>query len=71
MTPNMSTIDRIVRLLLAVVCFVLYYNKLVQGTAGFILLAVAIIFVLTSFVNFCPLYRLFGISSKKDDSTAA
>lgn len=65
MKKNMASYDRIVRLFLAAVLFALYYYDLVEGTLGYILLAVGIIFILTSFVGMCPLYTLLGIRSRK------
>ena len=65
MKPNMGTVDRVIRFLIAIVLIVLYYQGFINGTVAFILLALAGIFILTSFVNFCPLYLPFGISTRK------
>ncbi len=65
MKKNMSNVDKGIRTLIAVVIAVLYYLDIIQGTLAYILMAVAIIFLITSLVNFCPLYRLFGISTCK------
>jgi len=61
----MSTADRTVRLLIAVVLVVLFLTHVVIGTLGYILLAVAAIFLLTGMVSVCPMYRVFGISTCK------
>ena len=61
----MSNADKGVRTLIAVAIAVLYYLDIIQGTLAYILMAVAIIFLITSLVNFCPLYRVFGISTCK------
>jgi hypothetical protein len=37
----------------------------IEGTLAYILMAVAIVFLITSLVNFCPLYKVFGISTCK------
>ncbi len=71
MKKNMASYDRIVRLFLAAVLFALYYYNLVEGTLGYILLVVGIIFVLTSFVGMCPLYTLLGIRSRKTKKDGA
>lgn len=63
MKHNMGTVDRIVRILLAVVMAVLYFSGLVTGIAGIVLLVLAGIFLLTSVVSFCPLYTLFGMNT--------
>ena len=63
MTKNMSTIDRIVRLILAVTVGVLYLTGLISGTVAIILGILAIVFLLTSLVGFCPLYAPFKLST--------
>ena len=63
MKKNMGSADRIIRLLIAVIVAVLYFTGTVSGTLGIVLLVLAGIFVLTSFISFCPLYAPFGISS--------
>lgn len=65
MKKNMGGLDRIIRILLALIVVALYYFKIVEGTLAYVLLAVAGIFLVTSFVNFCPLYTIFGINSCK------
>lgn len=69
MKKNMGTADRLIRLVIAAVVALLYFNNIVSGTLGIILLALAGIFVLTSFVSFCPLYAPFGISTCKMKET--
>lgn len=65
MTPNMGTTDKRIRLGIAIVVAVLYGFKVISGTLGIILLALAIVFALTSFLSFCPLYTLIGFSTKE------
>jgi hypothetical protein len=62
--PNMGNTDRILRVVVALVFAGLYFTGTVSGTAGMILLALGVIFLLTSFVSFCPLYLPFKISTK-------
>ncbi len=66
MKNNMHTIDRIIRVLFAVIVAVLYYKGTVTGALAYVLIAVAAILLLTSLVNFCPLYSVFGISTRKN-----
>lgn len=61
----MAGLDRILRILIAVVFGVLFFNNIVTGTLGIILLIVGVVFLITAIVGFCPLYRLLGISTKK------
>ncbi len=65
MKKNMRGLDRTVRLIMAAIVGILYFTGVVQGTLANVLLALAGIFVVTSFIGFCPLYRLFGISTCK------
>lgn len=62
---NMSNIDRVIRILIAVTIAVLYFTGVITGTLGIVLLVLAAIFVLTGFVSFCPLYALFGIRTNR------
>lgn len=65
MIKNMGNIDRIIRVLVALAVVALFLTNVISGTVALILGAVAGIFVLTSLVGTCPLYRLFGINSCK------
>ncbi|MDP1746353.1 MAG: DUF2892 domain-containing protein [Bacteroidota bacterium] len=68
MKPNMGIIDKVARIIAAVVILVLYFNDQISGTAAVILLVLAGIFILTSFLSFCPLYFPFGISTRKKEN---
>ena len=61
----MGTIDKAIRILVAIVFAVLYFTKVIPGTLGIILVALAVVFVVTSLISFCPLYLPFGISTAK------
>ena len=52
MKKNMGSVDRIVRVVLAAVLAILFFTKVVTGTIGIVLLALAAIFLLTSVVSF-------------------
>ena len=52
-----------IRFIVAAVIGVLYYTGTISGTLGVVLLVLAAVFVLTSFVSICPLYAPFGIST--------
>ena len=65
MKRNMSNLDRIIRVVIAAVFAYLYFAGIVTGTLGIILLVLAGVFVVTSIVAFCPLYKLFKISTYK------
>lgn len=61
MQKNMGTADRIIRVMMAVVIIALYFTHVISGTVAIMLLILSGIFILTSFVSFCPLYWPFGI----------
>jgi uncharacterized membrane protein YtjA (UPF0391 family) len=63
MKKNMGNADRIIRTLIAVIAAYLYFSGTIPGTLGIVLLVVAVVFLLTSLVSFCPLYTLFGLNT--------
>lgn len=63
----MGSIDKVIRLILAVVMAILYFTGVVEGTLGIIVLVLAAVFVLTSLVSFCPLYAPLGITTCKKE----
>ena len=62
---NMGTADRIIRFILAAAVAVLYFTKVISGTLAIILGIIAIIFIVTSLVGFCPLYVPLKIKTCK------
>jgi hypothetical protein len=67
MIPNMGSADKMIRIIIAAIITGLFIGNIISGTVGYLLLALAGIFVLTRFVSFCPLYLPFGISTRKKD----
>lgn len=65
MKKNMGTADKTIRILAAIVIVGLYFANIISGTIAIILLVFAGIFIITSFISFCPLYYPFGISTNK------
>jgi hypothetical protein len=63
MKKNMGGADRIIRIIIAVVVGILYLQGIIAGTLAYVLLALAAVFVITSFISFCPLYRLVGMNT--------
>lgn len=68
MKKNMGNADRIIRVLIAVAVAALYFTNQISGTLAIILGLVAVVFILTSTISFCPLYSLFKLSTKKADA---
>lgn len=65
MKANMGMTDKVIRILAAAFILILYFNGQISGTLATALLVVAGLFVLTSFMGFCPLYLPFGISTRR------
>lgn len=61
----MGFADKVIRISAAVVIAVLYFTGIISGTLAIILLIIAGILILTSFVGFCPLYAPFKFSTRK------
>jgi len=66
MTKNMGSLDKAIRLVLAAVFVALYFANVVPGTLGIVLLVLAGVFALTSFIGSCPLYLPFNLSTRKE-----
>lgn len=65
MKKNMGNIDKALRVIVALLLGILYFANVVTGTFGVILLIVAVVFLLTSSISFCPLYAILGLNSGK------
>ena len=65
MKINMGSADRIIRIIIAAVFGILYFTNTISGTLGLVLMVLAGVFVLTSFIGFCPLYAIFGMRTIK------
>jgi len=63
MKKNMGSADRIIRTIIALIAAYLYFGGIVTGTLGIVLIVVAVIFLLTSLVSFCPLYSIVGLNT--------
>lgn len=67
MKKNMGSADKIIRILVALVIIVLYMTHQISDTLAVIGLILSGVFILTSFISFCPLYLPFGISTRKKE----
>ena len=63
MKANMGSTDRIIRIIIAIVLGILYFTNVITGILGTILLIVAVVFLLTGLISFCPAYLPFGLST--------
>ncbi len=58
---NMGTVDKVARLVLGALLVVLALTGTI-GVWGWL----GLIFIVTAFLNFCPLYRVFGFKTCQD-----
>lgn len=65
MKTNMAVLDRVLRVVLVALVAVLYFAGVLSPVASIVLGILAVIFLLTSIVGFCPIYRLLGISTRR------
>lgn len=69
MKKNMGTIDRVIRTVIVVVIAALYFTGQISGTVAIALGIVAVAFLLTSLVSWCPSYVPFGLSTRKESKS--
>ena len=67
MKINMGPIDRSIRLVIAAIIAALYFIGQITGIVAVVLGIVAIAFVVTSLVGWCPAYLPLGLSTRKTD----
>ena len=65
MTKNMSTTDRVVRVVIALIVAILYFTNVISGALAIILGILAVVLLATAVVGFCPLYAPFKFSTLK------
>ena len=64
----MSELDKVLRILAAAIVVVLNFMGLIGGWLATVLMSVSAILLLTTLINFCPLYALFKMSTRKNKS---
>jgi hypothetical protein len=69
MKGNMGTIDRTVRLIAVAIVAGLYFTGQISGTIAIVLSVLAVIFLVTSIIGFCPLYAPLKLSTKKQSQS--
>lgn len=63
MFHNVEKIDRIVRVVLAVILATLYFTKVVEGTWAIATIIAAVVLFMTSLRQCCPLYAILGFGT--------
>lgn len=64
MIKNIGSVDRLMRIAVAIGVFLLIATETIGGIPAWVLGIGAIILVATSAVGMCPLYLPFGISTR-------
>jgi hypothetical protein len=64
MKKNIGTIDKTIRIMVAVLLIVLYFTHVISGVTGILLLAFAGVLIVGCFFSICLLYIPFGISTR-------
>ncbi|MEI6681423.1 MAG: DUF2892 domain-containing protein [Bacteroidota bacterium] len=67
MKQNMGLIDKVLRILVAIVIAALFFAKVISGVLAIVLLVFAGVFILTSLIGFCPLYKPMGMDTTKKE----
>lgn len=63
MGRNMGGLDRGLRIVVAIVLAALAYTGQIEGGLAIGAYVVAAVFIVTSLVGFCPLYRVVGMDT--------
>ena len=71
MKKNMGSADRAVRIVIALAIGFLYFSGRIGGTLAVVLGIVAVAFLVTSLVGWCPGYLPFGLSTCKKSGDSA
>ena len=65
MKTNESTLDRIIRVIVGIVLFALYFTGAGTGGWGIVFIVLGAVALITGAVGFCPLYALLKINTNK------
>lgn len=65
MKCNMSTLDRVLRIIVAAAIAVFFFMGSLKGAAMVVLGVLAVILFLTSVIGFCPVYAVFSTGTKR------
>ena len=63
MKANMGTADRVIRTVIALAIGALFTGR-ISGTVAIVLGLVAVMFLVSSFISWCPAYAPFGFSTR-------
>jgi hypothetical protein len=69
MIKNMGSVDRVLRIIAAVIFTVLFFMGTITGTTAQVMIVLAGVFLITSLIGFCPLYTPFGLSTCPEEDS--
>jgi hypothetical protein len=69
MKRNIGNLDKFLRIFFAALFVALYLTGVVKGPIGIIMLLIALMFVVTAVFGICPLYSVFGWTTRKKVSS--
>lgn len=67
MKKNMGNIDKLIRIVFALLLIGLYLLNIIEGTFGLVAAGLGLVFIITSFLGFCPLYSIIGFKTCKTE----
>jgi hypothetical protein len=65
MRTNINNLDRTIRFIFFIVSIALFVMDIIAGWPAYLLITLGTIFMVTSLMSFCPIYKVLGISSLK------
>ncbi|WP_010518981.1 YgaP family membrane protein [Croceivirga radicis] len=65
MKKNMGVVDRVFRIVVAIVVALLFHFNIIGGVFAYVLLSLSAVFLFTSITGFCPVYIPFGFNTCK------
>ena len=68
MKKNLGSVERILRVFVALIVAILYFTSQISGVAAIVLGVIAGTFILTSSAGFCPIYASLSFFAKKPET---
>ncbi|MBX2984645.1 MAG: DUF2892 domain-containing protein [Bacteroidia bacterium] len=65
MKANVGTLDKVIRIVIAIILYALYLMDVVTGMVGIIFLVLSLVLLFTAFMNYCPIWHITGMSTRK------
>ncbi|RUA07060.1 MAG: DUF2892 domain-containing protein [Flavobacteriia bacterium] len=66
MKKNVGSLDKIIRIIIALVAFYFAYDGQVESPWNWVLYAVGTIMLLTALLGTCPIFSILGMSTCKN-----